>query len=102
MNRCRVAALALVGWYLLVPPQAGNHGHPDKVVALAQWEQMGTYNSAEDCNDYRASIMKRDQKEYSLSLGSNPPQSALLKEAAHKVALRSSAAICIDAGDPRL
>jgi hypothetical protein len=102
VNACRVAALALVGWYLLVPPQVGDNGHHDKAVPLAQWEQMGSYNSAEDCNDDRESFMKRDQKEYSLSVGSNPPQSASVKEAAHKVALKSSAALCINADDPRL
>ena len=102
MNPCPVAAIALVGWYLLMPPQVSENGHPDAGVPLAQWEQMGSYNSAEDCNDDRESFMKRDQKEYNLSLISDPPQSTLLKEAAHKVAPKSSAALCIDAADPRL
>jgi hypothetical protein len=103
MSLCHAAAtLALVSWYLMVPPHVGDNGHPDTGVPLVQWEQMGNYNSADECNADRESFMKRDQKEYNLSLKSNPSQSTLLKDEAHKVALKSSAALCIGADDPRL
>ena len=102
MNICRAAAFALAGWYLMVPPHVSDNGHPDTSVPLAQWEQMGNYNSIDECSDDRESFIKRDQKEYNLSLKSNPSQSTLLKDAAHKTALKSSAALCIAADDPRL
>ena len=35
MNICHAAALALVGWYLMVPPHVGENGHPDAGVPLA-------------------------------------------------------------------
>jgi len=91
-----------VAWILIVPPQLAKTGHPDQAVPFSKWEQMGSYNSAAECNADRVAFIKRDQKEYNLSLISDPPQSTLLKEAAHKVAPKSSAALCIDAADPRL
>lgn len=102
MKNFHAAALALVGWFLMVPPHVDEKGHLDTGVPLARWEQMGNYNSADECNADRESLMKRDQREYNLSLKSNPPQSTLLKDAAHKAALNSSAALCIGADDPRL
>jgi hypothetical protein len=100
MNLRHAAAFALVGWYLLEPPHVGEDGSPDKGVPLAQWEQMGSYTSAEECNADRESFTKRDQQEYNLSLRSKPPQFSLPTDAAR--APKSSAAVCIATEDPRL
>ncbi len=98
----RATTLALGGWLLIVPPHIGENGQPDKGAPLAKWEQMGSYNSAEECAADRESFIKRDQKEYNLSLRSHPPASTLPTDAARQDALKSSAALCIASDDPRL
>jgi hypothetical protein len=41
-------ALALVGWYLMVPPAIGN-GLPDKAAPLSKWEIEDSFDTADDC-----------------------------------------------------
>jgi hypothetical protein len=54
MNLRHAAALALVGWYLMMPPLKPD-GLPDKSMPLAQWDTMKSYDSASDCEKFRAS-----------------------------------------------
>jgi hypothetical protein len=39
------AALALVGWYLMVPPASGSK------LPISQWEQLGNFDKIDDCED---------------------------------------------------
>jgi len=41
------AALALVGWYLMLPPMAGNH--TDLSAPLSSWRIAGSYDAAIEC-----------------------------------------------------
>jgi hypothetical protein len=81
-----------VAWILIVPPQLGGDGHTDKAVPLAQWEQMGSYNSGADCRADCESFIKRDEKEYKLSLGSRATPSAVSPDSARQARLKSTAA----------
>jgi hypothetical protein len=50
MKPRHAAALALVGWYLMLPPAVPND--PDKVdssAPLSQWEVMTTFDSQSQC-----------------------------------------------------
>ena len=47
MKPRHAAALALVGWYLMVPPMAGNH--TDTSAPLGIWRVTGSYDAAIDC-----------------------------------------------------
>ena len=76
MNLHHTFATSLVAWILIVPPQLAKNGDADKAVPLSKWDQMGSYNSAAECNADRESFIKQDQKEYKLSLGSHPTPSA--------------------------
>jgi len=96
------AATALVAWILIVPPQLAKNGHPDQAVPFSKWEQMGSYNSAAECSADRAAFIKRDQKEYKLSLGSASSAAASSQGAARQDALKSTAALCISDDDPRM
>lgn len=102
MNPRHAAGLALMGWLLIVPPDVDEDGHPAKSAPLVKWEHMGSYKSVEECNADRKSFIKRDQEEYNLSLGSNPPAATLPKDATRQGALKSRAALCIATDDPRL
>jgi hypothetical protein len=42
------AALALVGWYLMLPPMRG--GRPDESAPLSQWVIIESFNTAKECN----------------------------------------------------
>ena len=48
MKRRHAAAFALVGWYLMVPPMAGNHTNPS--APLGSWRMTtGSYDTAVEC-----------------------------------------------------
>jgi hypothetical protein len=91
------AASVIAAWILIVPPQLGGNGHPDKRAPFSKWEQMGSYSTAAECNDDRLSFIKQDQKEYKLAIGSSSTS-----DAAKQDTLQSSAALCISSDDPRL
>jgi len=56
MKSRHAAALALVGWYLMVPPRDGST--IDTKAPLAQWENWSSFDSAAECE----SAAKRDER----------------------------------------
>jgi hypothetical protein len=58
MNPRHAAALALVGWYLLLPPWEGNRiADPD--APLSEWTINYSFDSAADCEAMRQSKVDR-------------------------------------------
>ena len=54
MNLRHVAALALVGWYLMVPPSAFKVADlASKLEPLWQWYQIGSFDSPNACEEGR-------------------------------------------------
>jgi hypothetical protein len=51
MKLCHAAALALVGWYLLAPPNVwvGKEDRVDETAPLDSWIQLGSYDTAVRC-----------------------------------------------------
>ncbi len=47
MNPRHAAALALVGWYLMVPPTSGT------TLPIGQWDHVGSFDKIDDCEDMR-------------------------------------------------
>src|SRR6266851_5482863 len=43
------AALALVGWYLMMPPWYNDEKEPRLNAPIAAWEILGSYDSADQC-----------------------------------------------------
>jgi hypothetical protein len=83
MNARHAAALALVGWYLMVPPVSSN-GTVDSAAPLRNWWHIGTYNSGQECQMTLLSdwslrgVDKRGWQgsvEAAKKLGHNPTQS---------------------------
>ncbi len=50
MKLRHAAALALVGWYLMVPPLNAD-GTPNAHAPLSQWSMDGSYDTAKECTD---------------------------------------------------
>ena len=54
MQLRHAAALALVGWYLLVPPSMNGSGNLNAKAPLAQWINEGAFDRADECESARA------------------------------------------------
>jgi hypothetical protein len=58
MNPRHAAALALVGWYLMVPFPDAPGKPPNFHAPLSQWNQMGAFDTAAACDKERESRRK--------------------------------------------
>jgi hypothetical protein len=47
MNRRDAAALALLGWYFMIPPPPGDNADPNAQPGV--WTILGTFDSAVEC-----------------------------------------------------
>ena len=81
MKPRHAAALALVGWYLMMPP-LGSDGRPDDSAPLPQWKIRGSFDTAAGCADALAEQLGRDFPE-------------MVRQAIH-------ASRCVSIDDPRL
>ncbi len=89
-NSRYAAALALVGWYLIMPPiRSADTAHPipDSDAPLSKWTTEGTFDSAVACNRYLSSLL--------MAANSNTLPIAESK-------LQVENAKCIATDDPRL
>ena len=93
MKPRHAAVLALVGWYLIVPPfDCPNHRCPANLNAsFSQWHRNRVaFNSAHECEDVRAKAIT------ALSKVINDPVARAQDEQA------LAAGICVAKDDPRL
>jgi hypothetical protein len=87
MKLYHAAALALISWYLIVPP-AKSTGEPDLQAPFSKWETDGSYDTAQACHKrYQADVHR------ALTFG---------KRIGHEVSSRIQAEECIASDDPRL
>ena len=56
MNFRHAAALALAGWYLMGPPFV--NGRADLKASLSRWTTLGSYDSAEQCEEDRQALQR--------------------------------------------
>ena len=89
MNLHHAAALALVGWYLMVPIP-GNDSIPDPVTTFSKWVSIRSFDSAEGCEDARVNVIRA---------GVGGPQFAGYPEQEVKKLLTLSQ--CVASDDPR-
>jgi len=50
MKLCNAGALALVVWYLLVPPDLG------ELKPMSAWQRFASYNTAKECDSARSQL----------------------------------------------
>jgi len=97
MNPRHAAALALVGWYLMMPPLGG--GKVDATAPLRRWRQFNAFDSAHACEQYKQSPdfmleLELDQQ------GVEPELSA--QTALELRVAESSNSLCVSTDDGRL
>lgn len=51
MNPRHVAALALMGWYLMIPPLSPYGPFADASAPLSKWNVYAAYDEAQQCNE---------------------------------------------------
>jgi hypothetical protein len=115
MRLRHAAALVLVGWYLMLPPNVPGKP-PDIEASLSQWLQMGAFDSATACTKKRDSslhLAKKKLAKIKREMESLPyTENQQFNEVAPKVyqddltastfALQMQASRCIASDDPRL
>lgn len=101
MNRYHAPAILLAGWYLIVPPamlpRFIGEREPDPKAALSQWEQLGQFKDAVECERERTNLENdlRDPK----TLDTESQVRGWYGDYARK---RLSYSKCVEADDPRL
>jgi hypothetical protein len=97
MNPRHAAALALVGWYLMVAPRSQDHTAFVPSAPLSQWDLIGSYDTAAQCMKVRSESIARVANKVR-AIG---PNGKALDEAGTR---ESSATTikCIASDDPRL
>jgi hypothetical protein len=95
MKPCHAAALALVGWYLMVPPLVNAPYKVDTEAPLTSWKAYQTFDTAEECNKSLLSIKAKYQHTATAPIGS-------IKKGTRAFALQIVFAHCVSSDDPRL
>jgi hypothetical protein len=97
VNARHAAALALVGWYLMVPIQpAEQQLRMSDRPPLSKWFIFASYDSAERCEQERSKLAEDAIGRF----GSEAMVQPRMVEQAH--AAQKYAAVCIATDDPRL
>ena len=51
MKLRHAAALAAVGWYLMVPPRENDNSAKLRIVPLGEWVYVDSFDTAKECRD---------------------------------------------------
>ena len=64
MRLRHAAALALVGWYLMVPPRGAQEEKP-----LSEWAAMGAFDSSGECTAAQHDLVENARKDFKKRYG---------------------------------
>jgi hypothetical protein len=59
MKPRHAVALALVGWYLMMPPPLYHHGGKETVAPLSEWKVIDKFASKGECEEARSKLIER-------------------------------------------
>ena len=93
MNLRHAAALALVGWYLMVPPYSERPIPPSNLPPLSKWSIYQRYNTPDECRQVRSDIT-------SGWLQDSPPD--FVQRFVNNFKSTFARAKCVATNDPRL
>ena len=85
MRMRRALSVALVGWVLMAPSVDCARRGLENDTPLSQWENVGSFLSASNCEQYRVTVVAAEKSE---------PANAYVDRYVHS--------ICMPADDPRL
>jgi hypothetical protein len=88
LKMCNAAALALVGWYLIVPQLKKDYS-VNSLAELAQWQIIDVLHSQTECNRWQA--FWNSDKAWRFGRNSHPPMRAAFAKS-----------LCVSASDPRI
>lgn len=63
MKVCRAAALALLGWYLMMPPLGADQLY-DNTAPISKWSINSSFNNAMECIDRQAHMLQRAKDQH--------------------------------------
>ena len=95
MDPRHAAALALLGWYLMVPPLVNAPYKIDMEAPLTSWKVYQTLDTAEECNKALLSAQAQYKHTASAPVGS-------IKKGTRAFALQMTFAQCVSSDDPGL
>ena len=96
-----VVALALVGWYLMMPPDSAKVPHSvDSEAPLSHWISVATFATSDDCEKALADLQKTEQDPISLDKTGKLARFQKHDEALGKA--RAVNAACVESDDFRL
>ncbi len=72
MKPCYATALALVGWYLMVPPSPDGI-FPNEKAPLSKWVIVTGADGAYICRELDIALQKRAKREWRARIGTRPP-----------------------------
>ena len=106
MTLRHAAALALVGWYLMMPPEHRFDDHPDPQAPLTKWQDIEGGDTAMECHDALDKHIEsfdaaRDALATRDALAKHTPSTADNREAMTVLEFWLSCK-CIASDDPRL
>jgi hypothetical protein len=90
MNLCHAAALALVDWYLMVPPIS--NGTPEIAGPLSRWEIQSSYDTAVECQSNLYLVVKQALADLEKPMVQDKKS----------LVLQFSSATCVASDDPHL
>jgi len=93
------AALALVGWYLMIPPLAQHTLKSQTDLPISQWEQRQAFDSAQECETSKAALIRTYEDNATKNERTNDDRMKNLDERLIEHAVDG---LCIATDDPRL
>ena len=96
-----LAAFALVGWYLMMPPDSAKIPHEvDAEAPLSRWIVVTTFDTDDDCEKVLAGVQKTEQDPIELDKTGKRARLQKHDEALGKA--RAVNAACVESDDFRL
>jgi len=95
MKATHIVGLALVAWYLMVPPLVNEPFKIDTEAPMSSWKVYRTFNTAEECKKSKSSAQSKYQHTVTAPSGT-------IKRGTRAFALQMVFAQCVKSDDPSL
>ncbi len=95
MKPRHTAALALVGWYLLIPPLVNAPYKVDTEAPLTSWKVSQTFDTREECDKSLLAAHAKYKPTATAPIGT-------IKKGTRAFALQMTFTRCVSSDDPRL